>query len=50
MSERCPKCGNKSLMFSNIGALMGIKPWCLICGEGKAPKYVYFDTKGNEEE
>jgi len=32
MTARCPKCGNDSLMFGNIGALFGIKPWCHICG------------------
>jgi uncharacterized protein (DUF983 family) len=33
MSEICPKCGNDSLMFSNIGIFFGVKAWCLVCDE-----------------
>ena len=31
MAEICPKCGNESLMFANIGAIFGIEPFCPIC-------------------
>jgi hypothetical protein len=36
MTAICPACGNDSLMFGNIGGILGIKPWCVVCeGEGE---------------
>ena len=31
MTAECPKCGNDSLMFGNIGFLFGVEPWCFVC-------------------
>jgi len=31
MTAICPKCGNDSLMFGNIGFFFNVKPWCLVC-------------------
>jgi hypothetical protein len=36
MAEYCPRCGNESLMFSNLHQIFGIEPWCMVCdGEEK---------------